>query len=497
MRLTLQRKIFLAAWILSTATIVILVTFIRLNLGQSFERYTVSAELSRLDWLVRNVQTEYARFGSWGFIERDPERRWRELSRPHRDVRIPRPMDEFGEEPNQRPPPRRDFDGDRPPPPEYAPNPPADRTPPPNDPLNIGPRLVLADAEGHRLAGASKIGELSASLPIHYQGEVVGQVFLNPSEAPIGALDDAFLSSQTKSIVGVAVLMLALALLLAWALVRYLIAPINDLTEGSRRIAEGKLKTRLPIRTHDEFGELAQNFNRMVERLEHLETTRRNWISDASHELRTPLAVLRAEIEALQDGIRPADTTSFGRLHKQVQQLSSLVDDLRQTLDQRSGETLMDRMLFSPLEVLEEVLGNFEQRYELAHLRIERVGFNDMPYRVRGDAGRLHQVFTNLLENTLRYTDAGGLLSITLVRMDQWLLLNFEDTAPAPSRNELPYLFDRFFRSEPSRNREHGGSGLGLSICKSLIESHGGEISGRLSSLGGLGIFIKLPIEKC
>lgn len=282
MRLTLQRKIFLAAWILSTATIVILVTFIRLNLGQSFERYTVSAELSRLDWLVRNVQTEYARFGSWDFIERDPERRWRELSRPHRDVRTPRPRDEFGEEPDQRPPPRRDFDGDRSPPPEYAPNPLVDRTPPPNDPLNIGPRLVLADAEGHRLAGASKIGELSASLPIHYQGEVVGQVFLNPSEAPIGALDDAFLSSQTKSIVGVAVLVLAVALLLAWALVRYLIAPINDLTEGSRRIAEGKLKTRLPIRTHDEFGELAQNFNRMVERLEHLETTRRNWISDAS-----------------------------------------------------------------------------------------------------------------------------------------------------------------------------------------------------------------------
>jgi len=301
MRLTLQRKIFLAAWILSTATIVVLVTVIRLNLGQSFERYTVSAELSRLDWLVKDIELEYARSGSWQFLQNDPERVWRQLSRPHRHARGGEPKEGFGDERYQPPPPRREWEEDRPPPENHRSRP-VDRTPPPNDPLNIGPRLVLADGEGQRLAGAMEIEKRSASVPIHYRGDVVGQVFLNPSKAATGAVDEAFLSSQTESIVWVALLVLFVALFVAWGLVRYLIAPINDLTEGSRRIAEGKFKTRIPIRTNDELGELARHFNRMVERLEHLETTRRNWISDASHELRTPLAVLLAEIEALQDG---------------------------------------------------------------------------------------------------------------------------------------------------------------------------------------------------
>jgi len=115
---------------------------------------------------------------------------------------------------------------------------------------------------------------------------------------------------------------------------------------------------------------------------------------------------------------------------------------------------------------------------------------------MRGDAGRIMQVFSNLLENSLRYTDPGGLLRISVQDLGEELSLIFEDTPPAPSRQDLAHLFDRFFRSEPSRSRALGGSGLGLSICKNLVEAHGGRMTAGLSPLGGLAIRIVLPLEK-
>jgi two-component system sensor histidine kinase BaeS len=495
-RLTLQRKIYLVAWTLSTLLVVILISLIRFDLGQSFERYTVATELGRLDWLVKKMEAEYEVHGGWDFLQEDPERTWRRLSRPHQNLRPPPPEEIDFSDPMQRPalpsdPPRWSRTAPRDEPPRDAP---VDRRPPPNDPLNIGPRLKLVDAEGRWLAGSRESDNLSAMAPILFQGQEVGAVILNPAETAQQTLDDAFLKSQTRRLLWAGLSVLSLGLIVAFLLVRYLLAPIKDLAEGARGIAEGKLNTRIPIRSGDELGDLARHFNQMVERLERLEETRRNWISDASHELRTPLAVLRAEIEALEDGVRQPEATSFARLHKQVQQLAGLVEDLRYTLDQGANETLMEQSLFDPVGVLLEVLEGFEPRYRKASLRIEPVNFVGNPVFIRGDAARLAQVFTNLLENTLRYTDPGGFLSIRISRESLCLNIDFEDTAPAPSRREIPSLFERFFRSEPSRSREYGGAGLGLAICKTLVESHGGEITARLSPLGGLAIHIQLPL---
>ena len=401
---------------------------------------------------------------------------------------------------------RPDASRDRPPPPaggsprgtgnDMPPPPPEEWRPPPADTLRIGTRLVLLDAEGKRLAGNASEKAPAAERPIRYQGTVVGRVALQASPNAGTELDSAFLASQTQNVMFVGLAALGLSLLAAWLLSSHLLSPIRDLSDGARRIADGWLDARIPVRRDDELGELAYNFNTMAERLAKIEESRRAWISDTSHELRTPLAVLRAEIEAMQDGVRSADAATLARLHKQVQQLATLVDDLRLTLDREPGAADMERVMFSPLAVLDETIAAFRERYAQADITLESMGLLGTGRQMRGDPGRLAQVFTNLLENTLRYTNPGGRLRIGVCSDAKRLSIQFDDTAPAPSRAALPRLFERFFRAEPSRSRALGGSGLGLAICKSLIEAHGGTIGASFSELGGLAIRIDLPLEQ-
>ena len=531
-RLSLQRKGFLATFALTTTMALLLVLAVRWNLQQGFERYTGAAELARIDWLIENLESEYAAHGNWEFLKVRPGQTWRRLLRPRQEPGN-NASPNWERQPNQAsgrapyPPPEsrprplpdgqaRDFP---PPPPPPAPpweqhNPPPrplgerpdeqnpsptsaqNRVGPPHDILRIAPRLTLLDVDGKRLAGNVQSARIVAERPIRHNGVLVGRLGLQVAPASTSHLDDAFLASQTRNLLLFGLAALTLSLLAAWLLARHFGAPIRDLASGVRKIADGGLDARIPVSRSDELGELATDFNHMADRLARNEESRRAWISDTSHELRTPLAVLRAEIEAMQDGVRPADSATLARLHKQVQQLAKLVDDLRLTLDREPGAADLDMAVLSPLAIIEETIEAFRERYAEARIEIDTADLAKGNWRVRGDAGRLAQVFGNLFENTLRYTDFGGRLRITAQAVSQRLILQFDDTAPAPPPSALPRLFERFFRAEPSRSRELGGSGLGLAICKTLIEAHGGRIAAAQSKLGGLSIRIELPLER-
>ena len=528
-RLSLQRKGFLATFALTTAMALLLVLAVRWNLQQGFERYTGAAELARIDWLIENLESEYAAHGSWEFLKVRPEQTWRRLLRPRQESGNNAPPN-WERQPNQppgrapyHPPesrpgpvpngPARDFPPPPPPPWEQdnppphplgerpdeqnpLPTPAQNRAGPPHDILRIAPRLTLLDVDGKRLAGNVQSARIVAERPIQHNGVLVGRLGLQVAPASTSHLDDAFLASQTRNLLLFGLAALGLSLLSAWLLARHLVAPIRDLASGVRKIADGGLDARIPVSRSDELGELATDFNHMADRLARQEEMRRAWISDSSHELRTPLAVLRAEIEAMQDGVRPADAATLARLHKQVSHLAKLVDDLRLTLDREPGAGDLDMAAVFPLEILEESIEAFRERYAEARIEIDTAAIAKGKWRVRGDAGRLAQVFTNLFENTLRYTDRGGRLRIAAQADSKRLMLQFDDTAPAPPPSALPRLFERFFRAEPSRSRELGGSGLGLAICKTLIEAHGGRIAAAPSKLGGLSICIELPLER-
>ncbi|WP_298432389.1 ATP-binding protein [Ottowia sp.] len=512
-RLTIQRKVFLASFALATAMALLLSLVMRWNLGDGFERYTSAAELARLDETTSNIEAEYARHGNWDFLRAEPEQVWRRLSRPGQERGLDRlPPEHAGALAPAVPPPFRPghapphLDWGEPPPPPAAEDPPPERgsanarprglpsARPPFDIHRLGPRLGLVDADGNWLAG--KASGVGAARPIVYQGIVVGQLTLQAAPSSAGELDAAFLASQTENMAFAGLAALAFSLLAAWLLARHLLAPIRDLAGGAQQIAGGALGTRIQVRSEDELGQLAANFNDMAERLGRVEESRRAWISESSHELRTPLAVLRAEIEAMQDGVRSANAATLARLHKQVRQLTKLVDDLRLTLDREPADGSMERDLVAPVAVLEEAIESFRERYDAADIRLDSSQLVDQGWWLRGDAGRLLQVFSNLLENSLRYTHAGGQLRIAASASKQQLLLEFDDSAPAPPAAALPRLFERFFRAEPSRSRAFGGSGLGLAICRTLIEAQGGRINARPSTLGGLSILVELPLEQ-
>lgn len=479
-RFPLQRKIFLATFALAATLATVLVLAMRWNLGQGFERYTASAELARLDWLIASIESAYAAQGGWEFMRADPQGAWQRVQRRGR------PEDGGG---GRIPPPatlRR-------PPPPGAPETPERAAP--GDPLGIGPRLSLTDATGAYLAGGSGSSPTIASRPVRHAGATVGHVNLRAAPSAASELDQAFLASQTHTMLLAAAAALGLSLLAAWLLTRHLLTPIRDLSTGASAIANGHLGECIPVRGGDELGELAQAFNTMAIQLAAQEATRRTWISESSHELRTPLAVLRAEIEALQDGVRSPDATTLARLHKQVVQLTLLVDDLRRTLDNAPADGALDLSVLSPVALLLETVTGFRDRYRGADITLDTRELNASDASVRGDAGRLTQVYANLLENSLRYTRAGGRLCLASRIEGDRLIMHFDDTPPAPPEASLPLLFERFYRAEPSRSRALGGSGLGLAICRTLVEAHGGSISAAASPLGGLSIRIALPLE--
>jgi two-component system sensor histidine kinase BaeS len=207
--------------------------------------------------------------------------------------------------------------------------------------------------------------------------------------------------------------------------------------------------------------------------------------------LRTPLAVLRAEIESLEDGVRPLDQAAVGSLANEAQRLARLVEDLHTLSLSDLGALSYHKEPVDVAEVLED--GVEAQRRALDEsglkldLRLERGAV------ALADAARLTQVFANLLQNSLRYTDAPGRIAIRLRRNGERIIIDWEDTSPGVPGEDLARLTDRLFRVEGSRSRDGGGSGLGLAIARAIVEGHAGTLSAHASALGGLRIEIALP----
>jgi two-component system sensor histidine kinase BaeS len=232
----------------------------------------------------------------------------------------------------------------------------------------------------------------------------------------------------------------------------------------------------------------------MAQTLEKYEKMRQQWISDISHELRTPLSVLRGELEAVQDGVREMNRETLDSLHAEVLQVSKIVNDLHELSLADSGSFSLNKAPIDLLLILKNTLRNFRTRFEKQQIDLQEDLASEAPLRILGDADRLTQVFANLLENTLRYANAPGSLRVWIHRAAKQLTLYFDDSGPGVPAESLAHLFDRLYRVDKSRSRTRGGSGLGLSICKSIVDNLGGDIRAAASPSGGLRIEIVFPL---
>lgn len=222
----------------------------------------------------------------------------------------------------------------------------------------------------------------------------------------------------------------------------------------------------------------------------------KQWIVDTSHELRTPISILRAQIEALQDGVQTVTPRTLSVLHGEVMALGKLVTDLHQLARSDLGELRLSLQSVDLLPVLRDTVDAFGERFREKNITVEIAGSENDAFVIQADSARLRQLFSNLLENSLRYTRTGGELLISYKLDRDSILLRFDDSEPGVHEEYLPHLFERFFRGEQSRSRSLGGSGLGLAISRAIVEAHTGNISAHKSPLKGLRIEVFLPAKE-
>ncbi|MHB9075036.1 MAG: ATP-binding protein [Desulfobaccales bacterium] len=358
------------------------------------------------------------------------------------------------------------------------------------------PHIVLFDAEKKPLSATEPIAPDRYQLkPILVDGQVVGWLGMRKHERLTNPLEVEFLRHQSQTFYAIGGVALLLAVFVTIVLSRHLLTPVKALAEGTRAVTSRRFDTRLEVRTHDEFGQLATDFNDMAQALERYEQMRQQWMADISHELRTPLAILRGEIEAMQDGVREITPEALESLHFEVLHVSRIVHDLHDLAQIESQAFRPELAMVNPLEVLDETLRSFFPRFEPRGIRVEVHGGDLEQVTIMADADRLKQLFSNVLENALRYVSTPGVLKIFSELKAGRLLISFEDSGPGVPEESLKRLFDRLYRVDTARSRAQGGSGLGLAICKSIVEGFGGEIEASQAPGGGLRITVALPVR--
>ena len=374
-----------------------------------------------------------------------------------------------------------------------------DPPPPRRDPSNFGPRIVVLAADGVTpLAGRRETldrpGQIRA---VKLNGQTLAVLRLAERAGPAEGVDASFLRRQHIGLAAVAGVVLLISLVLARLLAVRWARPLAEAQVAARRIAAGEFGVRLPTPRAggaSEITDLHGDINAMAAALSLLETSRQRWIAELSHELRTPLAVLRGEVEALVDGIRPLDAAALASLQEEIKRLSRLVEDFHLLATSELRALPCEFEPVAPAALLQAAVERIAPRARALGLVIEAPLPQVLP-AARWDAIRISQLLANLLENSLRYTTAPGLVQVSARALGAAIEIRLDDTPPGVPEGELERLFDPLYRVDPSRSRAFGGSGLGLAIARAITLAHGGRLRAEASSLGGLAMVLTLPLN--
>jgi two-component system sensor histidine kinase BaeS len=481
MKVGIKYRLFLSMLAATAAVVLCMWLIVQWSIDRGFLRYVNTLEQERLEILATDLEQAYAERGSWDFLRAEPVTWLRLMIRTlpsgptdpeelrRREKRLERWLEREPRPPKPGQPPR---------------------------PLTFERRVLLLDAARQPLFGpGEQAGEVDLR-PLRLEGETVGYLGLVPRRSAYDVHQLQFVRQQKLALALIAGVTLLVSALIALPLAKRLVRPIRALAAATRRLSAGEYASRVPVAGTDELGQLARDFNSLALTLEKNEQARRQWVADISHELRTPLAVLRGEVEALQDGVRRTTPETLHSLHAEVMRLSRMVDDLHQLALSDVGALTYRKCNVNLGEELREAADSFRSRFEGKGI----VLVEDIPSApaidVFADPERLHQLFNNLLDNSLKYTEAGGRLDIRLETAQGFATIHFMDSAPGVPEAEIGRLFDRLYRVESSRSRATGGAGLGLAICRNIVEAHEGTITAKPSPLGGLWITVVLPITE-
>ncbi|MBU2024292.1 MAG: HAMP domain-containing protein [Gammaproteobacteria bacterium] len=361
--------------------------------------------------------------------------------------------------------------------------------------LKTGQRISLYDVNKQVIVGRAHLSDSPQVESILLNNNVIGWIGFAPSRLVESSPAKAFLKAQFYSYFMITLCVMLVAFIVAIVLSRHLMKPIRQIVAGTNALKKGNFTNRIPILTQDELGTLSMNVNELAQTLEENQQMRAKWVSDTSHELRTPLTVLRSHLLAVQDGVFVPDEKRIALLIKQVDNLNHIVDDLTQLAYSDAVILTYNLESLDILEAFKSSLDDFSMRFEQQGLLVHsQVLETSEQCIIKGDKDRLQQLFVNLLENSCKYTNHGGQLNIEIKKTASHIELALQDSAPSVSPEDQEKLFERFYRVEKSRNRALGGSGLGLALCKQIVDAHNGEIFLQDSPLGGLAVQIRFPV---
>ena len=479
MHKSIRIKLFLTFLLTTLLVVSGMYLFMRWSLDRGFTEFVETRQKEQVASLIEELTEYYANNLSWNNLAGDKQK-WIDLlwlTNPHHHHRPPLWIKQASMEPNNVWPPAL----------------PKMLAKKHYIPFEL--RAMLLAGDKTIIFGRQEALSQLALQPIRYQGQLVGYLGLLPGKTVNQVSEIRFMERQSEAFIWIALVMIilsaALALLLAYILGRRL----KRITTAAKALAVGRYDVRLPVESTDELGQLARDFNDMAGALEQSEQARRRWVADISHELRTPLAVLRGELEALQDGIRPLTPEAIDSLFGDVMRLNRLTEDLYQLSLSDQGALSYRKVHVDPVALLKQDMAALKPEFHSKGISIKMTNHLPGPISIYADPDRLSQLYRNLLNNSANYTDRKGTLEITISRKADKLVLDFSDSEPGVPEHELSRLFDRFYRVESSRNRHHGGAGLGLALCSNIVEAHNGTIQAQTSPLKGLAIRIELPIS--
>ena len=320
-----------------------------------------------------------------------------------------------------------------------------------------------------------------------YYRLLVSRYRIAPAEAHRLFLDDI----QRNLVLGT-LAALGLTLLLTYLLTRWVLRPLFQITASTRQVAHGNYAERVNVVSRYEVGQLADAFNHMAENLEKIEKLRKNMVADIAHELRTPLTNLRGYLEGLSDSVITPSPETFRMLEQEVLRLVNLVQDLQQLARADAARAFLERRELSLHELLRQIMDLYRPNFQEKEIEV-RWRLEPGSERVFADPDKLLQAIRNLADNAWKYTPRGGVVTVSAVSGAEGITTVFENSGAVIAADDIPYLFERFFRADRSRSRDAGGAGIGLAIVKELIEAHGGTV-GADSDESGTRVWFTLPV---
>ncbi len=347
----------------------------------------------------------------------------------------------------------------------------------------MGFQLVLTDANGWVQADTSDtlIGtqlpesDLSAGVPLMLEGSQMGTLLALDTILVPDSASNNFVRTLSAATWQSSLLAALFALVIGSVLFRQIISPIRSVTEVAKKIAAGDLDQRVPENSSDEVGQMAQTFNQMADALEYDRQLRRNMTADISHELRTPLSIIQGNLEAMMDGVLPSTPQEIASLHDETLLLSRLIEDLHMLSIAEAGQLNLELVDTDILALLKQTVSTMRPVAEGLDIALETFLPASCP-TLKLDHDRTNQVLQNLISNALRHTPPGGTITVSVQHNSQTVFIKISDTGGGIAADDIPHIFDRFFRGDKSRNRSSGGSGIGLAIVRQLMQAQGGQV---------------------